>query len=52
MGTPFMRCITITSVMQKSQTISGINTRSKPCMLRRNWAALPASRNKSNSSCK
>ena len=52
MGTPFMRSITITSGMQKSQKISGISTRLSPSMLRRSCAALEASRIKSNSSCK
>ena len=51
-GMPFMRSITITSVWQKSQNISGIKTRFNPSMLRRSWVALAASRTKSNSSCK
>ena len=52
MGTPFMRSITITSLRQYSQNISGISTKSKPCMLRRSCAALEASRTRSSSSCR
>ena len=51
-GTPFMRSITITSGWQKSQSISGISTRSRPAMLRRSCAALAASRTRSSSSCR
>ena len=51
-GMPFIRSITITSVWQKSQNISGIKTRFKPFILRRSWVALAASRTKSNSSCR
>ena len=52
MGTPFMRSITITSLRQYSQNISGMSTKSKPCMLRRSCAALEASRTRSSSSCR
>ena len=50
MGTPSMRSMTMTSVWQKSHNISGISTRFSPSMLRRSWAALAASRTRSNSS--
>jgi hypothetical protein len=52
MGTPVMRSITITSGCTKSQYISGISTRCRPCMLRRSCAALAASRTRSSSSCR
>ena len=47
-----MRSITITSWAQKSQYISGISTSGLLAALRRNWAALPASRIRSSSSCR
>ena len=47
-----MRSITSTSVVHKSQYISGIMTRPRPSILRRNWAALEASRIRSSSSCR
>ena len=52
MGMPYIRSMTKTLVRQYSQTISGIKTKFKPSILRRNCAALEASRTKSSSSCK
>ena len=51
-GTPSMRCMTSTSWVQSSQTISGISTSPRPSMLRRSCAAFAASRTRSSSSCR
>ena len=51
-GTPYMRSITMTPEVHSGHTISGIITRFRPSMLRRSWAALPASRTRSSSSCR